>query len=277
MSAALGQWPNAPLAYVLAQVRFEPFLEIEKCIPALQSSLRDQYPRYLRTEQVVFQVLPQPESQTPRVQPARLLRWEFGSVSNRAGVVVQQDSLVLRATEYETYASFGQRWREVMRRVGEQIPNLFTSRLGLRYIDLILPNPDETPEDYMADRLRCDPAPGLPYQKHRGLTLAEYQLAEGSLAVRYSRLTGQPALPPDLVPEPPASLGLEPSAIMQRAVSADQPTAVLDIDRYMPLSMAYEADGLADRFKRLHEDIQVAFRALTTDQARAVWSREPPA
>ena len=45
---------------------------------------------------------------------------------------------------------------------------------------------------------------------------------------------------------------------------------VLDIDRYMPLSMAYEADGLADRFKRLHEDIQVAFKALTTDHARAV-------
>ena len=37
MSAALGHWPNAPLAYVLAQVRFEPFLEIEKHIPVLQS------------------------------------------------------------------------------------------------------------------------------------------------------------------------------------------------------------------------------------------------
>lgn len=34
MSAALGRLPNAPLAYVLAQVRFEPFLEIEKCIGA---------------------------------------------------------------------------------------------------------------------------------------------------------------------------------------------------------------------------------------------------
>jgi hypothetical protein len=42
------------------------------------------------------------------VQPASLIRWELGSVSNHASVIVQQDSLVLRATEYETYAAFGQ-------------------------------------------------------------------------------------------------------------------------------------------------------------------------
>ena len=276
MSAALGHWPNAPLAYVLAQVRFEPFLEIEKYIPALQSSLREHYPRFLRTEQVIFQVLPQSEGQPPRVQPASLIRWELGSVSNHASVIVQQDSLVLRATEYETYAAFGQQWRNVMRRVGEQIPNLFTNRIGLRYIDFILPNPGETPEAYMAERLRCDPEPGLPYRKHRGLTAAEYHLEQGSLAVRYSRLTGQPALPPDL--EPLASLALESSAIMQRTVSPDQPTAVLDIDRYMPLSKGYDADELADLFdKRLHQDIQLAFKALTTDHARAMWSGAPPA
>jgi uncharacterized protein (TIGR04255 family) len=275
MSAALGHWPNAPLAYVLAQVRFEPFLEIEKYIPALQSSLREQYPRFLRTEEVIFQVLPQPEGQPPRVQPASLPRWELGSASNHASVILQQDSLVLRATEYETYATFGQRWRDVMRRVGEQIPNLFTNRIGLRYIDFILPNPGETPEAYMAERLRCDPEPGLPYRKHRGLTAAEYHLEHGSLAVRYSRLTGQPTLPPDL--EPLASLALEPPAIMQRIVSADQPTAVLDIDRYMPFSKGYDADDLADLFdQRLHQDIQMAFQALTTDHARAMWSGAPP-
>lgn len=273
MSAVLGQWPNAPLAYVLAQVRFEPFLEIEKHIPALQSSLRDQYPRYLRTEQIVFQVLPQPESQPPRVQPTSLLRWEFGSASNHASVIVQQDSVVLQVTEYETYATFDQRWRAVMRQVGEHIPSLFTNRIGLRYIDFILPNPGETPEAYTAERLRCDPAPGLPYQAHRGLTAAEYHLAQGLLAVRYSRLAGQPVLPPDL--ESPGSLALEPSAIMQRAVSADQPTAELDIDRYMPWSVAYDADVLSNLFARLHGDIQVAFTALTTDHARAVWSGEP--
>jgi len=93
--------------------------------------------------------------------------------------------------------------------------------------------------------------------------------------VRYSRLTGQPSLPPDL--EPLASLALESSAILQRTVSPD-PTAVLDIHRYMPLSKGYDADELADLFdKRLHQDIQLAFKALTTDHARAMWSGAPPA
>lgn len=271
MSAALGHWPNAPLAYVLAQVRFEPFLEIEKYIPALQSSLREHYPRFRRTEQVAFHVSPQLEAQPPQVQPASLLFWKFGSGSNQVGVVVQQDSLVLGATEYETYAVFGQWWRDVIGRVGEQIPHLFTNRIGLRYINFILPNAGETPEDYVADRLHCDPAPGLPYRDHRGLSLAEYHLERGTLAMRYLRGTGHLALPPDLVP-----LELEPSAIMQCGVSANQPTAVLDIDRYMPLNMPYDSAALADLFERLHQDIQVAFKALTTDHARAMWSGAPP-
>ena len=93
--------------------------------------------------------------------------------------------------------------------------------------------------------------------------------------MRYSRLSGQPALPPDL--EPLASLALESSAIMQRTVSLDQPTAVLDIDRYMPFSKGYDADDLADLFdQRLHQDIQVAFKVLMTDHARALWSGAPP-
>lgn len=41
MSAALGRLPNAPLAYVLAQVRFEPFLKSKsasrRCKPACGS------------------------------------------------------------------------------------------------------------------------------------------------------------------------------------------------------------------------------------------------
>lgn len=271
MSAALGHWPNAPLAYVLAQVRFEPFLEIEKYIPALQSSLRERYPRFKPTE-LIFQIQPQPEAQPPRVQPAHLLHWEFGSGFNQTGVMVQQDSLVFHATAYETYATFAQRWLDVMRAVGEQIPYLFANRIGLRYLNFILPNASETPEDYVADRLRCDPAPGLPYRSHRGLTAAEYHLERGLLAVRYSRETGQPSLPPDLTP-----LALERSAIMQRTVSAEQPTAVLDIDRFVALGAAYDADALAEQFGQLHADIQVAFKALATDHARAVWCGEPPA
>lgn len=272
MSAALGHWPNAPLAYVLAQVRFEPVLEIEKYVPPLQTSLRECYPRFKPTEQIVLQLLPQQEAQPPRMQPASLPRWEFGSGSNHAGVILQQDSLVLHATAYETYATFSQAWLEVMMRFGEQIPNLFTSRIGLRYLNFILPNAGETPEDYAANRLRCDPEPGLPYRSHRGLTLAQYDLEMGSLAVRYSRGTGQPTLPPDLV-EP----SLRPSAIMRRAASVEQPTAVLDIDRFMDLSAAYDAEALAKQFERLNGDIRVAFKALTTDHARAVWCGEPPA
>lgn len=53
-------------------MRFEPFLEIEKCIPALQTRLRDRYPRFRRFERVGFEVVTD-EKQPPRVQPAGLV------------------------------------------------------------------------------------------------------------------------------------------------------------------------------------------------------------
>ena len=273
MSAALGRLPNAPLAYVLAQVRFEPFLEIEKCIPALQTHLRDRYPRFRRFERVGFEVVTD-EKQPPRVQPAGLVHWEFGTATHVEGIVVQQDSLVFHVTAYETHEQFGQAWQWVMNRVGEQLPRLFVNRIGLRYIDFIVPKVDELPEDYVVDRLRCDPEPGISSQSHRGLTAAEYRLDgdRGYLAVRYSRGTGQPRLPPDLV-----DLSLRPSAIMQQTVDEKQPTAVLDIDRYMALSATYDADALAEQFRQMHGETSTVFKALTTDYARMVWNGVPPA
>lgn len=270
MSAALGRLPNAPLAYVLAQVRFEPFLEIEKYIPTLQTSLRKCYPRFLQAEQVIFQILPQPEEKPHRGQPASLLRWEFGSGSNHAGVIMQRDSLVFHVTAYETHEQFGQAWRWVMNQVGSHIPDLFVNRIGLRYVDFIVPNADETPEDYVIDRLRCDPTPGIPYQHHQGLTLAEYRLKTGFLAVRYSRGIGRPTLPPDL-----SELSLQPSAIMQRVVADHQPTAVLDIDRFMTLGAVYDAEALANQFGQMHEETSAVFKVLTTDHAHAVWNGAP--
>lgn len=272
MSAALGHWPNAPLAYVLAEVRFEPVLEIEKYVPPLQTRLRKNYPRFNRIEQVaVLQTASQQEVQSSSLQARLPPRWEFGSDSNHVGVILLQHSLVFHTTTYETYPIFSQAWREVMTQVGECIPNLFTKRIGLRYLDFILPNAGETPEDYAVDRLRCDPEPGLPYQSHHGLTLAQYDLEKGSLGVRYLRGTGQPKLPPDL-----AELSLHPSVIMQRAVDAEQPTAVLDIDRFMELSAAYDVETLSGQFERLNDDVRKVFKALTTDHARTVWSEEPP-
>jgi uncharacterized protein (TIGR04255 family) len=268
MSAALGRLPNAPLAYVLAQVRFEPFLEIEKHIPALQTSLRAHYPRFRRFERVGFEVLLTEAAPLPQVQPMpSSVHWEFGTAANFEGVMVQPHSLVFHVTAYETYEQFGQAWLWVMRQVGAHIPELFVNRIGLRYVDFIVPNPDETPEDYVVDRLRCDPALGrIPCQHHQGLTLAEYRLETGFLAVRYSRGMGRPTLPPDL-----SELSLQPSAIMQRVVADHQPTAVLDIDRFMALSAAYDAEALAEQFGKMHEETSAVFKALTTDHARAVW------
>lgn len=265
-SRALGRLPNAPLAYVLAQVRFQLILEIEKFVPELQSALRKGYPRFRTADQAAIQIGPQGLN----VQSLGIGRWEFGSPSNHHEVILQNNSLIYHATDYSTYEEFGQQLFNVMVSVGEQIPDMFVERLGLRYIDFIIPKePDERPEAYVTDQIHCNPYPGVSCSQHTGITMAEYKLDEGVLGVRYSRGMGNPGLPQDLGP-----LSLEPSDVMKRVVLISQETGVLDTDRIVDLDASYNPEMLSACFSQMHEDVSKAFKALTTEHAIAVWSRE---
>lgn len=265
-SRPLGRLPNAPLAYVLAQVRFQPILEIEKSIPSIQSALRDRYPRFNQVAQTLIEIGPQ----GPSMQTLAAARWEFGSPTNKQGIILQTNSLVYHVTEYSNYEEFGQEFLIVMKEISAHVPHIFVDRLGLRYIDFIIPAQGKRPEDYVTDRLRCDPNPGIEYLGHTGITMAEYTLSEGKLAVRYARGTGKPGLPQDL-----ATLSLEPSNVMLKEPPTGTETAILDTDRIVDLNMSFDSDTLIKRFDGMHNDLSKAFKTLTTEPALAAWSHNP--
>ncbi len=265
MTDRLGAWSNAPLAYALAEVRTERLSDIEEYQPKLAGRLRESYPiqRTTKTMNVI-------SSRTQLVvEPSPDTAWEYATPDNRVAVILRANGLVLHATRYEDSRTFLTQLDDVVEAFAEEVPSVYVNRLGLRYIDFVLPRRGEVPEDYVDERL--NPDLGLSDKTERVTTtsMSVYQMAPDIvLNLRYTRAHGQPELPPDL-----GVLSLDKSPLMTDGVPDGRPTAVLDVDcQHTHAPIQRLEPGLeSDRFASVYKISFDAFMIAITDHARKVW------
>lgn len=265
MDEALGAWVNAPLAYVLAEVRTEVLADLNDYQSSLAKQLRQDYPiqRKMNLSRVVAtgtQVLFEQEQDHA---------WEFASPDNKIAVILRANGVVLHATSYIDHKDFLSRLEKVLN-VFSEIPSIYINRIGLRYIDFILPNEDETPEHYINEKLNPDLGLSDGRKGYAATNVASYPMERGQLNIRYMRGSGQPTLPPDL-----GMLTLEPSTVMKSKLNnPEQSTAILDTDRVMEFSPVARLDTahVCELFNNMRIDIRRAFRdSAITDHAKKVW------
>lgn len=260
---SLGRLNKAPLAYVLAQVRFQNIPDLEKHIPSIHAALRNILPRSQKIPQAVLQT----NGSISEVVPLLLGRWEFASTDNKKGVVIQNNSLVYHVTEYNTYADFHDELMYIIKVVSDIIPNILVDRLGVRYIDFIVPENGESPEKYIIDGLRCKPELGIDNLNYYGFSVFQYQLDEGIMVARLARAKGAPRLPEDL-----QGMNLAPSDIMTAQIEDNIETAFLDTDRFVEDVFEFEIERVSTLFTKMHKDISTFFKKITTPFAMDKWN-----
>jgi len=270
MPDSLGAWTNAPLAYALAEVRTERLADIKTYQPKLAGRLREHYPlqRTMQTAKLVatgIQLLVEAEP-----DPA----WEFATPDNQTALVLRPNGLVLHTTAYRDSRTF---LAELDRAVGvfaEEVPSVFVARIGLRYVDFVLPREGENLDQYVDRRLNPDLGLSDASDGASTTSLGVYHMTGGRiLSLRYVRARGKPDLPPDL-----GVLSLSPSALMRPGLISDrQPTALLDFDCNMTYErvMRLEPGTLREQFASIYEITFNAFMASITDHARKVWGARP--
>ena len=141
-------------------------------------------------------------------------------------------------------------------------------RLGLRYVDFIIPNGRKVPEDYFKDGFghltdvfgEIAQTAFMSHEYPRG--------TEGAMRVQFGRGFAPPSLPPDL----DGSVLLPPVLLKKYT---EGPSAVLDIDRWRVDSRRLLAGEIADEFQRLRDDICMTFSRIITPEAEAEWSGQP--
>lgn len=266
----LGRWPNAPLALVLAQVRFDPEIDTAyKDVSArLKTVLRERFPAMKAVRQVTLVFGSTPgvavESKPNEGEVGRELR----SDDNRRALRLQEGVMTYTTSLYEDSLRFLAEWRSMLDCLCAA-GGVKVQRLGLRYVDFIIPTAGKVPEDYFKDRFGhlthvFGETAQTAFMSHEYL-----REAEGAMRVQFGRGFAPPSLPPDL----DGSVHLPP--VLLKKYTQGQPSAVLDIDRWRADSRRLQAAEIAAEFQRLRDDISMTFTRIISPEAVAEWSGQP--
>lgn len=262
---ALGKWPNAPLALVLAQIRFDPEVDTEykEVAERLKAALGDQFPAMKSVRQVTI-VLGSAPAQTgeSKANDGEVGR-DLSSDDNRSALRLQEGVMTYSTSLYEDSPHFLAEWRSMLECLCTT-GGVMVQRLGLRYVDFIVPTAGKVPEDYFKD--------GFGHSTEVFGNIAEtafmshqYSKVDGALRVQYGRGIAKPSLPPDL----DGVVQLPPALLEKYTEGA---SAVLDIDRWHMPSRRMKAEEIANEFQRLRDDICQTFSGIIAREAEAEWS-----
>lgn len=261
---ALGKWPNAPLALVLAQVRFDPEIntEYKDIAERLNAVLGERFPsiKAVRPVALVFNNTPSSVLDLHEREVGRELR----SDDSRSVLRIQDGAMTFTTSLYEDSTHFLAEWRSMLDCLCAA-GGIKVQRLGLRYVDFIIPSSGREPESYFKDGFGR-----LPHifdeMAQTAFTSHEYMRGtNGAMRIQFGRGFAPPSLPPDL-----DNSVMLPPALMKKYT--DGPSAVLDIDSWRIETRRLRAAEIANEFQSLRDDICEAFKRVITREAQAEWS-----
>lgn len=138
-------------------------------------------------------------------------------------------------------------------------------RLGLRYVDFIIPTAGKAPEDYFKEGFGQLPHVFEEIARTAFIRHEYPRGANGVMRVQFERGFAKPSLPPDL------NGSVAPPLVLLNKYT-EGPSAVLDIDNWRVDSRRLQAAEIAGEFQLLRDDICEAFRRIITTEAETEWS-----
>ncbi len=255
---------NPPVYFTVAQVRFNKLLKLPDFLPTIQENLRKAgFPDFKTHKSIVLQFVSQ-DGQTPPT-PVVQERYLFGNVEQTHGLLLEDDKLTLQSTNYGQFESFSSMFLQGLEVLHGVAQLDFTERVGLRYLDRVMPQEGETLAQYLAPEvmgmnIRLGGKPLHSYSE----TLTE--LDDIKLLSRVSIQGGGLAFPPDLMPGD--------MVVAKRFMDYDGPSAILDNDGFVDIREIFSTASVSDYLNAIHKVIGKAFRATASQHALDVWGQE---
>jgi uncharacterized protein (TIGR04255 family) len=248
----------------LAQVRFNTILKLGDFLPSIQESFRQAgYPDFDRQQIIAIQLSSQ-EGQLPIPTPVSQEKFQLGNVDKTHLFVLDGQSLTLQSTNYRQFEIFSESFLEGLKIVHAAVKLAFTERVGLRYLDRVMPQHDETIEQYLVERVH-----GLTSQLG-GRPLYSYseamnEIGNIKLLSRVAIQDGPLAFPPDIQ--------LGNMQIIERFTSYSGISAILDNDGFIEERETFSAPAIADHLNAIHKVIGSAFKTTATPYAFTAWDK----
>jgi uncharacterized protein (TIGR04255 family) len=253
----------APVFYTLAQVQFNPIAQMSDYVARLQEHLRrNDFPDFRAENQFELTIRRLDESQ-PDVQPQQHMRWSFTNTQRTEGYLLLSNALVFHTTAYDTFTDFLKKTITGLNLVHEIVELAYVERIGLRYLDAVVPMSDETLQQYLNPSLlglSANLEGLLDHSFNETVTIVK----DGTLVARAVITDAGLAVSPDLFP-----LQLE---LQSRFAAINGRHTVLDTDYFVARRSSFNIADVENQLLAAHDIITTAFKVSVTDYARERWA-----
>lgn len=255
------QLPRSPLIFVLAQVKISPVMAIEDRIPELQEVFRKRgYPRL--SHRKIEAAIHGPDGQ---IAPANTQhQWEFINKAGTASILVDENGLTYQMSEYSVFEDLIAEMQSVLEPFAKHVEPDLVQRIGLRYVDLVVPSDGKEISSYFSGGLR-------------GFRIADTDDREAfffesvcrtgvnsKFIHRYVEAARGFGFPPDLLP---VSLKLRRDPMLTSTFG------LLDLDHHVQVNDDFAIGSVISHFEFLHDYQSRAFEASVTPEALAEWKQ----
>lgn len=258
---------NAPVYFTVAQIRFNPILNMEGYLPAIQEKMRkDHFPSFKR-ETVQQLTVPfassNEEGKVPTPSFTPRARCIFGNIEGTTEFLLENDALALQTTAYDTFELFSKTLLDGLMIVHNALNLDFTERVGLRYLDAVVPKADEALSDYLTTEVlglffKLEGTPSHSFNETVTMNTS------GQLVSRVVIQDGPIGLPPELMVLAPR---INPRFTQVRGINA-----IIDTDAFNIQREPFNIDKIKDRLIALHVEIDKSFNATVTPNALEKWA-----
>lgn len=251
-----------PLSLVLCQIRFSRVRKMAEYIPAIQDRLRrNGFPSD------VSGLLQQVLLTAAGPQTIQTKQDEFRSADNTWSIAVGEDTLVLITSNYDRFAEFAEKLRLAIETVDTtaELRHGQITRIGLRYIDVIQPQPGETHRNYLQTNLHGPQSAVFTKGQLMHLESAG-QTDLGTMILRITQNNQGRFVPPNIVLKP-----LRHKQVPQPG----QLITLIDSDHFVEGEWPFSLKAIIETVDHLHRGINTAFfRDIITPHATTVWKAE---
>ena len=266
MTKALGQLKKAPLIYVLVQIVFTRVPKMESRWEDFHQAVFDRYP--LATPEHIRQI--QIGNTDKQIFPDES-RWNFLDRKKNEGIILASDSLVLHTTSYTTSKDFFTRLEFVLSKLIDILPSeVKVSRLGLRYVDLLIPEESLPADNQVEGKLGSISLEEIGCEFVKLEEVTRYQTPEGgNLVIRHRQSINPDVLPGDIFPN-----NLENAPLLSVKKPDDVVVGLMDYDHYVQLDSEFETSYIIEKLQSMHSTSSQAFQLTTTSEAKQLWDKE---
>ena len=255
---------NPPVYLTLAQVRFNPILKLNDFLPSIQENFRQVgYPDFERQNIFSIQITTQ-EGQPPAPTPVQQERFLLGNGEKTHKFILDGQSLTLQSTNYGHFEAFSDCFLRGLNIVNDAVKLAFTERIGLRYLDRVMPQAGETIEQYLVDQVQGINS-RLGGRSLYAFTEAMNTIGNIKLLSRVAIQEGPLAFPPDIQ--------LGDMQISERFMSYVGNSAILDNDGFVEGREVFSTKAVVEHLDAIHKVIGAAFEATATHHAFTSWDK----